>query len=168
MQSPQLHKRVAFFPKQVNIGGQLPISRALIVRYIFQKLFAPEEDDISLIDLKRGEAGGEVERVGQEVVDDDVLPLIVGDVVFLDIHLFVLWDAEAEDVGFVGGFLEDTGGLVRLDAVQTAQFAPLLALEGVADASAGPLAFVDHAADEVDVLVVVDQTVAGVHCVGQF
>lgn len=55
---------------------------------------------------------------------------------------------------------------MRFDSVHALDIIPLLVLQGVLDASLGPLALLYNAPDQKNVLVVVGQTVGWVYCVG--
>lgn len=113
--------------------------------------------------MQSGESRCEIEGIRQEIGDNYILPLIPLDVESLNVYLFVLGNAETVDKIFVC-----TSRLMRLYAVQLTYFSPLLQLQTVPQALLGPLTLVDHAANQVDELVVVDQAVGWVHCVGQF
>jgi hypothetical protein len=112
VESAQLHEGVVLGSEEVDIGAQLAISRPFVVRHILQEFFAAEEEDISFVDLRGDEAGGKVEGVAEEIADDNFFPLVLADVVFFNVDLLALGNAEAID-----RVMEDGGGLVRFDCM---------------------------------------------------
>lgn len=147
----QLYKRIVLRSEKIYIRAQLPISTTLVIRHVLQEFLTSQKQYIEFIDLKCNEAWSEVERVGKEVTNGNIFPLIGIDIVFLYVDFLIFGNTEAVD-----GVIEGSCWLMRLYGMQGIDFRPFLHLEGIANASFGPLALFDHASDEVDEFVVVD------------
>lgn len=136
-----MDERVVFWSEEVDVWTELSVSGSFIVGHIFEELFASQEEDVGLVDLQSGESRGKVERIREKVRNDDIFPFVVLDIVFLDIHLFVLGDTKT-----VNMVIKGSRRLMGFNTVEATEFIPFFSFEGVADAATSPLILFDHSA----------------------
>ena len=94
MESTQLNEGIVFWPEYVDVGTEFSISGAFVIGHVLEELFASQEENVGLVDLQSGESRGKVEGIREKVSNDDIFPFVGFDIIFLDVHFFVLLDSK--------------------------------------------------------------------------
>ena len=151
VESSKLHKGIVLRSKEICTGTQFSIGWSFVIGHIFEEFLAAKEENVSLVYLNRSKPWCKVEWVWQEIADNNFRPFVANDVVFFDIHFFVLRNSEAID-----GIIESGRRLVGLYAIHAGYFFPFFVLQRIFETSSGPLAFFNNSSNKVDIFMMID------------